>query len=59
MDDIIKNIDEILVLTRENNIMLKAIIEYISNNIANADEENANDFIRNIIANMISNGGKI
>ena len=46
MDDIIKNIDEILVLTRENNIMLKAIIEYISNNIANADEENANDFIR-------------
>lgn len=59
MNDIIKNIDEILVLTRENNIMLKAIIEYISNNIANADEENANDFIRNIIANMISNGGKI
>ena len=59
MDDIIKNIDEILVLTRENNIMLKAIIEYISNNIANADEENANDFIRNIVANMMSNGGKI
>ena len=27
MNDIIKNIDEILVLTRENNIMLKAIIQ--------------------------------
>ena len=46
---------ELLRLTRENNEMLKQIIAYINHMNRNADGENMNDFMRNIIANMISN----
>lgn len=35
--------------------MLKEIITYITQVHMGADKENANDFIRNIMANMISN----
>lgn len=35
--------------------MLKQIIAYINHINANADNENNNDFIRNILANLISN----
>ena len=34
--------------------MLKSIIKYLSDQHINADSENFNDFIRNIVANMIS-----
>ena len=37
----------------ENNVMLKAIIKYFTNEAAN--QENENDFERNVMANMISN----
>lgn len=47
--------EELLQLTRENNYMLKQIIVYLNNINANADNENDNDFIRNILANLISN----
>lgn len=47
--------EELLQLTRENNYMLKQIIAYINRINANADNENNNDFIRNILANLISN----
>jgi hypothetical protein len=42
--------------THENNIMLRQIIRYLNAEIANADNENMNDFGRNILANLISNG---
>lgn len=47
--------EELLQLTRENNYMLKQIIAYLNHISANADNENNNDFIRNILANLISN----
>ena len=45
---------ELIRMTAENNMMLKSIIKYLSNQRSNADSENFNDFIRNIMANMIS-----
>ena len=47
--------DELLELTRENNKMLKQIITYINYINSNASNENENDFVRNVIANLISN----
>lgn len=40
--------------THENNIMLREIIKYLNKEIAYANTENNNDFIRNILANLIS-----
>ena len=45
---------ELIRMTAENNYMLKSIIKYLSDQHINADSENFNDFIRNILANMIS-----
>lgn len=45
---------ELLKLVTENNIMLKSIIKYLNGQIGSADSENFNDFVRNIIANMVS-----
>jgi hypothetical protein len=45
---------ELIRMTAENNYMLKSIIKYLSDQHINADSENFNDFIRNIVANMIS-----
>ena len=42
--------------THENNIMLRQIIAYLNKESANANAENDNDFIRNIMANLISSG---
>ena len=42
--------------THENNIMLRQIIKYLNKEIAYANIENENDFIRNIMANLISSG---
>lgn len=39
----------------ENNIMLKQIIKVLNTYISNHHQENEDDFIRNIIANQISN----
>ena len=41
---------------QENNIMLRQIIRYLNAEIANADNENMNDFGRNVLANLISSG---
>ena len=46
---------ELLRLTKENNFMLKRMYGYLSQHIANINQENMDDFIRNIIANVISN----
>ena len=40
----------------ENNIMLRQIIKYLNHEIAYANQENANDFNMNVIANLISSG---
>lgn len=45
---------ELIRMVTENNIMLKSIVKYLSDQHTNADNENFNDFIRNIMANMIS-----
>ena len=42
-------------LLKENNIMLRQIIQYINFNIANKDNIDFEDFIRNVWANVISN----
>lgn len=42
-------------LARENNRMLRAITEYLIREAANADNENTQDFGRNVLANLISN----
>lgn len=42
-------------LLKDNNRMLKQIINVLNYYILHAQEENDNDFNRNIIANMISN----
>ena len=41
--------------THENNIMLKQIIKVINTYVANHHNENDDDFVRNILANLISN----
>ena len=40
----------------ENNIMLKQIIKVINTYVANHNKENNDDFMRNVLANMISSG---
>ena len=45
--------------THENNIMLRQIIKYLNHEIAYANQENANDFNMNVIANLIGNGFNI
>ena len=41
--------------THENNIMLKEIIKVINTYLSNHNNENDNDFFRNVLANLISN----
>lgn len=49
--DILKDIQKEV---HENNILLKAIANYLANQAINSNNENFNDFIRNIMANLIS-----
>lgn len=55
-DYILDNLERIRDETHENNIMLKQIIKVINHYLANHNQENDNDFLRNIMANLISNG---
>ena len=41
-------------LLRENNRILRQLYKYFSNVAANANQENINDFGRNVLANIIS-----
>ena len=47
-------IDELLDVTYDNNRMLKYIVKCINAHMYNAENENTNDFMRNVIANLIS-----
>ena len=49
----IKEEKELLYLQRENYKMLRYICEWLNKYDSHIDEENQNDFIRNIIANLI------
>lgn len=51
----IRTLREILKLLKENNKMLKEIIRYINYINAHAETENNNDFVRNVVANLVSN----
>lgn len=51
----IRTLREILELLKENNKMLKEIIRYINYINAHAETENNNDFVRNVVANLVSN----
>lgn len=51
----VRTLKEILELLKDNNRMLKEIIRYINYINAHADAENNNDFVRNVIANLVSN----
>lgn len=55
-DYILDNLERIRDETHENNIMLKQIIKVINHYLANHNQENDNDFMRNVMANLISNG---
>ena len=48
--------DQLLKETHENNIMLKEIIKFNNTYLSNHNNENDNDFFRNVLANLISNG---
>jgi hypothetical protein len=48
--------EQLVLETHENNIMLRQIIKYLNHEIAYANQENANDFNMNVIANLISSG---
>ena len=40
--------------THENNIMLKSIVKQINITLAHHNQENSNDFDRNVLANIVS-----
>lgn len=52
---LLNSIEYIRSTINENNIMLKQIINYLNCVSARASEENATDFMMNVIANIISN----
>lgn len=54
MDRLIRLVKENNQLLKDNNRMLKEIINAINIWLAYHQEENANDFDRNVLANLIS-----
>ena len=54
--ELLDNLERIRDETHENNIMLKEIIKFINTYLSNHNNENDNDFFRNVLANLISNG---
>lgn len=53
---LLDSIEQIKKETHENNVMLKPIIKVINIFILSRNKENLNDFGRNVLANLISNG---
>lgn len=54
-DYILDTLERIRDETHQNNIMLRQLIKYFNKEISYASRENEEDFIRNILANLISN----
>ena len=55
-DYMFRLLERIRAETHENNVMLKQICKVINMYLANHHQENEDDFSRNILANLISNG---
>ena len=53
---VLESLEQIKKETHENNVMLKQIIKVINTFILSQNKENFNDFGRNVLANLISNG---
>ena len=53
--EVLDSIERIKKKVNENNKMLRSIIKVLNYYLANAKNENEQDFGRNILANMISN----
>ena len=51
-----KTLDELMDIVMENNIMLHQICDVINFHHARHQRENEEDFIRNILANLLSSG---
>lgn len=49
------SLEQIKQETHENNIMLRKIIKAINYHTSNTNNENNDDFVRNVLANLISN----
>jgi hypothetical protein len=47
-------LEQLIKETHENNIMLKQIIKAINTWLSHHNQENSNDFDRNVLANIIS-----
>ena len=47
-------LEQLIKETHENNIMLKQIIKVINTWLSHHNQENSNDFDRNVLANIIS-----
>ena len=48
-------LEQLIRETHENNIMLKQIIKVINTWLSHHNQENSNDFDRNVLANFVSN----
>lgn len=48
-------LEQLIKETHENNIMLKQIIKVINTWLSHHNQENSNDFDRNVLANLVSN----
>lgn len=48
-------LEQLVKETHENNIMLKQIIKVINTWLSHHNQENSNDFDRNVLANFVSN----
>ena len=49
-------LDELMDIVMENNIMLHQICDVINFHHARHNQENEDDFIRNVLANLLSSG---
>ena len=56
---ILDSIEQIKQETHESNLLLKQICNVINTYLANHNNENEDDFMRNILANLISSGADI
>ena len=48
-------LEQLIKETHENNIMLRQIIRVINTWLSHHNQENSNDFDRNVLANFVSN----
>jgi hypothetical protein len=47
--------EELMMLVKENNVMLRYLVQYVNDLKINHQKENDDDFARNVMANLLSN----